>query len=95
MERNIKWTEDDISKLINLHDEEKGKEEISQILNRPINSVKYKVKQLIKEGVISLKFKRCYICKSKMAPTERFNKCMGCFQNEKSCLSGKLLIDIL
>jgi chromosome segregation ATPase len=54
----------------------------------------YKAKQLIKEGVIVLKFKRCYICKSKILPTEHFSKCMSCFQKDGSGLSGKLLIPL-
>ena len=94
MTRNINWTDEDISHLISLHNKEKGKEEMSQILHKPNNSVKYKVKQLIGQGIISLKFKRCYICKSKMLPTERFSKCMICFKNDKNEFHGKLLIDI-
>ena len=94
MERNIKWTDVEITELVSLHNEEKGKYEISELLNKPLNAVKYKIKQLIKEGVIVLKFKRCYICKSKMLPTERFSKCITCFHKDGSGLSGKLLIPL-
>ena len=94
MERSIKWTDAEVSKLISLHNEEIGKYEISELLNKPLNAVKYKIKQLIKEGVIVLKFKRCYICKTKMLPTERFSKCITCFQKGGCGLSGKLLIPL-
>ena len=88
------WTDDEIMNLIKLHNDEIGKNEISQILNKPINAVKYKIKILTTQGVISLKFKRCYICKGKMSPTERFSKCQECYKKEKSSLTGKLLINI-
>ena len=88
------WTDDEIIKLIKLHNDEIGKYEMSQILNKPINAVKYKIKQLITQGIISLKFKRCYICKDKMLPTEQFSKCQVCYEKDKSSLTGKLLINI-
>lgn len=94
MTMQTKWTEDDISKLIKLHNEEKGKEEISEILHKPLNAVKYKIKQLIQKGELKLLFKRCYICQMNMLPTEQFNKCKGCYEKVGPMISGKLMIDI-
>ena len=89
-----KWTNNEIIELMKLHNDEIGKYEISKILNKPLNAIKYKTKQLILKGELKLLFKRCYICEMKMLPTERFNKCKSCYEKEGPVTSGKLLINI-
>jgi hypothetical protein len=89
-----KWTNNEITELIKLHNEEKGKSEISEILNKPLNVIKYKIKQLISEGKLKLLFKRCCICNIKMLPTEKLNKCKNCYEEQEPMVSGKLCIDI-
>ena len=88
------WSQAEILTLITLYNEEKTASEISDITNKPINSVKYKIQLLRKDGTLTMLYKTCYVCRLKMSVTERFNKCGECYQKNKENLTGKLLLDL-
>ena len=88
------WPQADILTLITLYNEERTLSEISKVIDKPINAVKYKIQLLRKDGTLTMLYKTCYVCRSKMPVTERFNKCSQCYQKTKENLTGKLLLDL-
>ena len=88
------WSKADILKLMVLYNKEKTAMEISELMNMPINSIKYKIQALRKEGTLTVLYKTCYICRLKIPATERFNKCNICYDKSKEDLKGKLLLDL-
>ena len=88
------WSQAEILTLMTLYNEEKTASEISEITNIPINAVRYKIQSLRKECTLTGLYKKCYICKSQIPATQRFNKCSQCYQKTKENLTGKLLLDL-
>ena len=88
------WSQVDILKLMVLYNEEKTAMEISELMNMPINSIKYKIQALRKEGTLTVLYKTCYICRLKIPATERFNKCNICYEKSKESLTGRLQVDL-
>ena len=78
------WSQSETLTLITLYNEEKTASEISEITNIPIKAIKYKIKLLRKDGTLTMLYKTCYVCRSKMPVTERFNKCGECYQKPKT-----------
>ena len=77
-----------------LYNEEKTVSEISKLMDIPIHAIKYKILLLRKDGTLTKVYKTCYICRSKIPVTERFNKCGKCYQQIKENLTGRLLLDL-
>ena len=93
-QNNKVWLQADILTLITLYNEERTVSEISEVIDKPINAVKYKIQALRKDGTLTVLYKKCYICKSQIPSNERFNKCNICYEKSKDDLKGRLLLDI-
>ena len=88
------WSQSDILTLMTLYNEERPVSEISEVMDNPINAVKYKIQALRKDGTLTVLYKKCYICKSQIPATKQFNKCNICYDKSKDDLKGRLLLNL-
>ena len=53
----------EIVTLMTLYNKEQTVSEISEVMDKPINAVRYKIQSIRKDGTITQLYKRCFLCK--------------------------------